>query len=539
MNSIFILLSFLLLLSSTPILSLSSQSQSQISKLFETWCKKHGKTYPSDQEKQYRLKVFEDNYVFVSQHNNLGNSSYTVSLNGFADLTHHEFKTSKLGLAKARVEVDQRFDLGEPIYEEGEIPDSLDWRKKGAVTSVKDQGNCGGCWAFSATGAIEGINEIVTGSLVSLSEQELIDCDRKYNEGCGGGLMNYAYQFVVDNHGINTEQEYPFVGRDRTCNEDKLKRNVVTIDGYRDVPSYNEKKLLQAVAMQPVSVGICGSERAFQMYSKGVFTGPCETALDHAVLIVGYGSENGVDYWIVKNSWGTHWGMNGYILMQRNSGIPTGLCGINMLASYPIKTSPNPPPPPTPGPVKCDLFSHCGEGETCCCGKRILGICFSWKCCDLESAVCCKDNTHCCPNDYPVCHTDTQQNLCFKLNGNGTQTDVLDKTGSSRRFGKWSSLQIYMYNIKQNSNTSSERWVIKIINPKAESLKTMTSVVDIAWISRLQARYHKSFDHYHFSMGLPSEDWHHMPQEDSIMVSVVDPVRLQTRSASLDHFQKH
>ncbi|XP_018821065.1 low-temperature-induced cysteine proteinase [Juglans regia] len=429
------LLTFLLLLL-PPHITLSSPSRA--SKVFEAWCKQHGRTYSSEAEKLYRFRVFQDNFDFVTQYNDMGNSSYTLSLNAFADLTHHEFKASRLGFSPAGMSLNRQRPFRGPGSVVREIPSEMDWRKKGAVTHVKDQGSCGACWSFSATGAIEGINKIVTGSLVSLSEQELVDCDRSFDSGCEGGLMDYAYQFIIDNHGIDTEDDYPYQGRERSCIKEKLKRHVVTIDGYTDVQTNNEKQLLQAVATQPVSVGICGSERAFQLYSKGIFTGPCSTSLDHAVLIVGYGSENGVDYWIVKNSWGTRWGMDGYVHMLRNSGNSQGLCGINMLASYPTKTRPNPPPPPPPGPTRCDIFTYCGEGETCCCARHLLGICISWKCCELNSAVCCKDHLHCCPLDYPIC--DTKRIQCLKRAGNGTRMEALERRSSSGKSGSWSSI---------------------------------------------------------------------------------------------------
>ncbi|KAK4274808.1 hypothetical protein QN277_017981 [Acacia crassicarpa] len=432
MRATSILLSLVLLF---PLLSFSYSANT--SELFESWCKQHGKTYSSEEEKLYRFKVFEDNHAFVSNHNQMGNSSYTLSLNAFADLTSHEFKVSRLGLSPALLRFDHRTLQQPDDIPLESLPSQVDWRKQGAVTQVKDQGSCGACWSFSATGAIEGINKIVTGSLVSLSEQELVDCDRTYNSGCEGGLMDYAFQFVVDNNGIDTEEDYPYRGRDGSCIKDKLNRRFVTIDGYTDVPPNDEKQLQKAVVTQPVSVGICGSDRAFQLYSEGIFSGPCSTSLDHAVLIVGYGSENGEDYWIVKNSWGTSWGMNGYMHMQRNTGNSQGLCGINSLASYPTKSSPNPPPPSPPAPIKCNFFTYCAQGETCCCARRIFGICFSWKCCGISSAVCCKDNRHCCPHDYPVC--DIRRGLCFKRNANMTGTKANKIEGPFHKPKGWNS----------------------------------------------------------------------------------------------------
>ncbi|KAI3861622.1 hypothetical protein MKW98_000574 [Papaver atlanticum] len=415
----------------------SSSSSADNNDLFETWCKQHGKIYSSEEEKLQRFQVFEKNLAFVNEHNNMENSTYTLALNSFADLTNHEFKASRLGLSGSNgVPRNYSSFLGGTV---GDIPASLDWREKGAVTPVKDQGSCGACWSFSATGAMEGINQIVTGSLVSLSEQELVDCDKSYNSGCNGGLMDYAYKWVVKNGGIDTEEDYPYQMGDRTCNKNKLERRVVTIDGFADIPA-NENEILKAVVTQPVSVGICGSDSAFQLYSKGIFSGPCSTSLDHAVLIVGYGSENGVDYWILKNSWGTSWGINGYMHMLRNGPSKEGVCGINKLASYPTKTSANPPTPPKPpGPTKCSLFTKCAAGETCCCGHTFLGVCLSWKCCPLEGAVCCKDGKHCCPQDYPICKTETNQ--CFKGTqgtGNSTFTKALEKRSSSGNFGDWS-----------------------------------------------------------------------------------------------------
>ncbi|KAJ0077096.1 hypothetical protein Patl1_35481 [Pistacia atlantica] len=288
-----------------------------------------------------------------------------------------------------------------------ELPESMDWREKGAVAPVKDQGQCGSCWAFSTVGAVEGISQIVTGDLISLSEQELVDCDRSYNEGCNGGLMDYAFEFIINNGGIDTEQDYPY-----KATETIKMLMLLPLMGYEDVLTNDEKSLKKAVAHQPVSVAIEAGGRAFQLYRivQGVFSGRCGTQLDHGVVAVGYGTENGVDYWLVRNSWGSSWGENGYIKMERNVNTPTGKCGIAMQASYPTKKGQNPPNPgpSPPSPVNppspthvCDDYYSCPDGSTCCCLYQYGDFCFGWGCCPYQSATCCDDHISCCPHDLP------------------------------------------------------------------------------------------------------------------------------------------
>ncbi|KAK9270241.1 hypothetical protein L1049_025818 [Liquidambar formosana] len=303
--------------------------------LFESWMSKHGKTYESLQEKLHRFEVFKDNLKHIDE-TNKEVSNYWLGLNEFADLGHEEFKKMYIGL---KVELPKRREsLKEFSYEDvADLPKSVDWRKKGAVTRVKNQGSCGSCWAFSTVAAVEGINQIVTGNLTALSEQELIDCDKPFNNGCNGGLMDYAFAFILKNGGIRKEEDYPYLMEEGTCDEKEEEMEVVTISGYRDVTENNEESLLRALARQPLSVAIEASGRNFQFYSGGVFDGHCGTQLDHGVTAVGFGSSKGVDYIIVKNSWGPKWGEKGYIRMKRNTGKPEGLCGINKMASYPTK----------------------------------------------------------------------------------------------------------------------------------------------------------------------------------------------------------
>ncbi|XP_074589832.1 cysteine protease XCP1-like [Curcuma longa] len=413
-------------------------------KLFEEWRLVHRRVYRDPAEKAQGFENFLVNMEYVLGRNArkaTHSPSHAVGLNRFADLSNEEFKAKYLSRIP-RVSEMRKSRVGRDEVDSAplscEAPRSLDWRKKGAVTAVKDQGDCGSCWAFSSTGAIEGINAIATGDLVSLSEQELIDCD-KTNEGCEGGYMDYAFEWVISNEGINTESNYPYTGQDGTCNTEKEKIKVVTIDEYKDVAE-NENALLCAVVQQPISVGIDGSSLDFQLYTGGIYDGDCSSNpddIDHAVLIVGYGSQGGVDYWIVKNSWGTSWGIKGYIYIKRNTGLAYGVCAINAMASYPTKQStspspfpspavptpspplppppPPPPPPPSPTPVQCGDMSYCSSEETCCCIFELGEYCLLFGCCGYQNAVCCTGTAYCCPHDYPIC--DVPDRLCLKNNG--------------------------------------------------------------------------------------------------------------------------
>ncbi|KAJ4914165.1 cysteine proteinase1 [Raphanus sativus] len=330
----------------------SWRTDEEVKSIYLQWSAEHGKTNNNNNgiinQQDERFNILKDNLRFIDLHNeNNKNATYKLGLTIFADLTNDEYRRLYLGarteparrMAKAK-NVNQKFSAA--VNKEA-LPETVDWRQKGAVNAIKNQGTCGSCWAFSTAAVVEGINKIVTGELISLSEQELVDCDKSYNQGCNGGLMDYAFQFIMKNGGLNTEQDYPYRGSDGKCNSLLKNSKVVTIDGYEDVPTNDETALKRAVSYQPVSVAIDAGGRVFQHYQSGIFTGECGTEMDHAVVAVGYGSENGVDYWIVRNSWGQKWGEDGYIRIERNlASSKSGKCGIAIEASYPVKYSPNP-----------------------------------------------------------------------------------------------------------------------------------------------------------------------------------------------------
>ncbi|XP_050224152.1 senescence-specific cysteine protease SAG39-like [Mercurialis annua] len=304
----------------------------------EMWMNQHGRVYKDNAEKEKRFQIFKQNVEFIESFNKAGTKAYKVGVNAFADLTNDEFKSSRNGYRSYASYGPLMVRSSSSFRYENvtAAPTSMDWRQKGAVTPIKDQGQCGCCWAFSAVAAMEGITKLSTGKLISLSEQELVDCDTSgEDQGCEGGLMDNAFQFIKQNGGLTTEANYPYQGTDSTCNSGKASNNAAKINGYEDVPANDENALLKAVTKQPVSVAIDASGSAFQFYSGGVFTGDCGTELDHGVTAVGYGESDGSKFWLVKNSWGSSWGEDGYIRMQRDIDAKEGLCGIAMEPSYP------------------------------------------------------------------------------------------------------------------------------------------------------------------------------------------------------------
>jgi C1A family cysteine protease len=301
--------------------------------LFNVWMFNHGKYY-SGNEYNYRLSVFTDNVNRIHEHN-VGGHSWNMSINKYADVTPGEFSARFTGsLLKSDVKKRSVFRG----FKNTNIPESIDWVSVGAVTPVKNQGQCGSCWSFSTTGSVEGAWFLAKKELVSLSEQQLVDCSTvQGNEGCNGGLMDYAFQYIIANGGITTEAAYPYSATGPNDCQAAGKPVAATIHSYHDIP-VSEDALLAAIAQQPVSVAIEADQSSFQFYSGGVMSAACGTALDHGVLAVGYGtdSSSGLDYYKVKNSWGADWGTNGYILLARGTSYnPNGQCGIQMSASMP------------------------------------------------------------------------------------------------------------------------------------------------------------------------------------------------------------
>jgi hypothetical protein len=284
---------------------------------FSEWATAFNRNY-SVEERVYRETIYNQNLITVINHNR-GAHSFWLTMNKFADLTLAEFSRYLGYRPRAHTVLNTVFLRATP-------PVSVDWRAKGAVTPVKNQVPCGSCWTFSATGSTESAWYLANGTLVSLSEQQLIDC------GTASGTANDAFEYIVEN-GITSESNYPYTATVGRCRQ---VTPMVRIRGFKNVPTGSEIALMSAIAQQPVSVVVDASQY-FQLYGGGVMTGFCGSSLNHAVLAVGYGTLDGLDYYIVKNSWGIDWGQEGYILLGRG---PTfgkkGQCGIQLDPSYPV-----------------------------------------------------------------------------------------------------------------------------------------------------------------------------------------------------------
>lgn len=302
---------------------------------FVDWLKQYNVQLKNGEEFSHRLSVFASNDDYITEENAKGHP-YSLGHNEYSMYTNDEFR--------AMMRLDQ--PIPAPVIADGvhsdenvsAVPASVDWVSSGAVTGVKNQGNCGSCWSFSTTGCLEGAYKIKYGSLPSFSEQELVDCDTT-DSGCNGGWMTNAFKWVQGNGGLCTESAYAYTsgntGTAGTCK----KSSCTSVSGSRVAAYYSvsgtESALQTAVASQPISVAIDAST-AFQFYKSGVFTGSCSNNVNHGVLAVGYGrdSSSNLDFWKVKNSWGTSWGEAGYVRMQRNTGTYGGKCGITTGASY-------------------------------------------------------------------------------------------------------------------------------------------------------------------------------------------------------------
>ncbi|CAG9323449.1 unnamed protein product [Blepharisma stoltei] len=296
---------------------------------FQDYLSKWNKIYSDELEYQSRFKIYKENSVFIRNFNSQGHS-WTLKLNEFADMTPSEFKSI---YTPTKIPYKTRLNIQNHKID-ANIPAQVDWTVGGAVTYVKNQGQCGSCWAFSTTGSVEGAWFIAGHPLTPFSEQELVDCSSSYgNFGCNGGLMDNAFQYIIAN-GISTENSYPYTARDGICNKDKTKVPDAQIASYADVTQNNINALQAAVSQQPVSVAVEADQAAWQFYSGGVVTDNCGNALDHGVLVVGYNMNNTPPYWKVKNSWGAEWGEAGYIRIAIVDG--DGVCGIQMQPSYPI-----------------------------------------------------------------------------------------------------------------------------------------------------------------------------------------------------------
>ena len=289
----------------------------------------HNKSYITIEEFEARKAIFAENDELVESHNQ-SNSSFTLGHNKFSDMTEGE-------KSRYRGRIAQTVNSTNPIvFDTLSTPTSIDWREEGCVNAIRDQGQCGSCWAFSSVVALEGAHCAATGQLLEFSEQQLVDCAfLKYgNFGCGGGLEQNAFTYW-ETHNAIARDAYPYTAKNGDCKYDSLTNTGIEVATYTDVTPESDSQMKAALAQQPISVAIEADKAVFQLYKTGVFdSASCGTDLDHAVALVGFGSEGGQDYYILRNSWGTTWGDQGYMKIA-DQGTGAGICGVQSAPTFP------------------------------------------------------------------------------------------------------------------------------------------------------------------------------------------------------------
>jgi C1A family cysteine protease len=311
---------------------------------FEEWINNFKIAIESDEQYSSTLEKWVNNNKFIDDVN-ARNLTYKLGHNQFSGMDSSDF-SKYLGISGILYKDTENIRNTNSDWVNITVPLSVNWISKGAVTNVKDQGQCGSCWSFSTTGALEGAYFVKYGVLESFSEQQLVDCDNYRNGGkdlgCKGGLMDNAFTWIGDNGGLCSESDYPyFSGETKTngpCKTSCKNIEKSKITEFVDIIKSSDDEMMKAVSQQPVSIAIEADQREFQLYKSGVFSTSCGVNLDHGVLVVGYGTENNLDYYLVKNSWGTSWGDDGYIKLGRgkqyNNG--DGQCGLLLQGSFPL-----------------------------------------------------------------------------------------------------------------------------------------------------------------------------------------------------------
>ena len=301
------------------------EKESYIFARFQDFLKKENKKYTTIEEYLARFQIFKKNYLKLESFTVTSDKTYSVGINKFADMTPQEFRRNYLNLDVTLMDV-LKAKSGHISFNEA-APATWDWRAQGAVGPVKDQGQCGSCWAFSTVGNLEGLNYIKTKTMVLFSEQQLVDCDKGQDQGCNGGLMENAFTYIKTAGGLEKSGDYKYTAKDGKCKFDKTKSSI-QVSGFNFAASQDEEVIKSFLySTGPLSIAL--NAGTLQFYNGGIIeadANECDPqGIDHGVTMVGYGSENGQDFWIVKNSWGANWGEEGFFRMARGKGT----CGIN------------------------------------------------------------------------------------------------------------------------------------------------------------------------------------------------------------------